>query len=274
MSELDIAVVVPLKIPDVGPDVDALVDRFTVSALRHLTALGVAPLLVDVATASPVSIERVLRCDGIVLLGGGDISPDLYGHHGEVPNSYGVDRRADDYSIELVRRARAAAVPVLGICRGSQVINVASGGTLVPDITDHVLHRGVAPDPTFLDEEVLLAEGSWLSRVLGRDTISVRNGHHQAVGEVAPGFRVAASAHDGIVEGIESVTGWCVGVQWHPEDRDGSTEDAEAIFRAFVEEVGSRVSVDAAQRPVGAAGVDGLPVGVGGAESLPGHELR
>lgn len=273
MTELDIAVVVPLKIPDVGPDVDALVDRFTVSALRHLTRLGVAPLMVDVASAAPVSIERVLRCDGIVLLGGGDVSPDLYGHDGEVPNSYGVDRRADDYSIELVRRARAAGVPLLGICRGSQVINVAFGGTLVPDITDHVLHRGVAPDPTFLDEEVLIREGSWLSRVLGRDAISVRNGHHQAVDAVAPGFRVAASAHDGIVEGIESTTGWCVGVQWHPEDRDGSTTDAEAIFSAFVAEVEARVSVDAAQRPVGTTDVDALAVELGRAEPLARDEL-
>ena len=237
---LDIAVVVPLKVPDVGPEVDALVDRFTVSALRHLTAWGVAPLVVDVSARTPIPLERVLQCDGIVLLGGGDIDPELYGHHGDVPNSYGVDRAADGYSIDLVRQARERDVPVLGICRGSQVINVAFGGTLIPDITDHALHRGVAPDPSFLDEKVVLQAGTRLNQVFGRSELVVRNGHHQAVDTVAPGFQVAALAHDGVVEGIESVDGWCVGVQWHPEDRDGDDDDARTLFKAFVDELTSR----------------------------------
>lgn len=241
MSGLDIAVVVPLKIPGVGPEVDALVDRFTVSALRYLTALGVSPLIVDVSSVAPVAIERVLRCDGIVLLGGGDIAPERYGHHDEVPNSYGVDHGADEYSIDLVRRAREAQIPLLGICRGSQLINVAFGGTLIPDITDHLLHRGVAPDPTFLDETVTLQDGTWLQEAFGRAHLVVRNGHHQAVDAVAPGFRIAALAHDGIVEGIESVTGWCVGVQWHPEDADGSEDDARTLFGGFVREVADHV---------------------------------
>jgi putative glutamine amidotransferase len=244
VKALDIAVVVPLKIADVGPDVDALVNGFTVSALRHLTALGTAPLIVDVSADVPVPKQRVLQCDGIVLLGGGDIAPELYGHRGNAPNSYGVDRRADRYSIDLVRRARAIDVPMLGICRGSQVLNVAFGGTLIPDIADHSLHHGVSPDPTFLDEKVTLIDGSWLRKAFGRSDLVVRSGHHQAVDVVAQGFRVAAVAHDGIVESIESVHGWCVGVQWHPEDRDGSDEDARTIFAAFVDELAARRAVD------------------------------
>lgn len=237
MTRPRIAVVVPLKIPDVPADVDALVDRFTVSALRHLSALGAEPLVVDVSVESIMPIDRVLRCDGVVLLGGGDVAPELYGHHGDVPNSYGEDRRADAYSLELVRRVRAAGVPLLGICRGSQVINVAAGGTLVPDINDSALHRGLPPDATFLDEKVALEDGSWLSKVFGRDSLVVRSGHHQAVKRVAEGYRIAAQAEDGIIEGIEAIDGWCVGVQWHPEDRDGSTEDAQTLFAAFLDEV-------------------------------------
>ena len=87
----------------------------------------------------------------------------------------------------------------------------------------------------FLDDTVIVAEGSRLEQILSRSQVIVRNGHHQAVGEVGEGLRVTARGLDGVVEAVEHESKWIVGVQWHPEDTDGSAEDRTALFRAFVQ---------------------------------------
>lgn len=229
-----IRVLVPLVVPGADDEVRALVDRFTVSALRLLANAGAGIGVVDVSAAERPAVPSVCEADGILLLGGGDLDPALYGGDEAAPNLYGIDRRADDYSIEVVREARRRDVPVFGICRGSQVINVAAGGTLYPDIADPTLHHGVAPDPMFLDESVTLVAETWVAGLYGADRLVVRSGHHQAIREVGPGLRACAWADDGIVEGVEAEDGWCVGVQWHPEDTDGPIEDAETIIKGFV----------------------------------------
>lgn len=229
-----VRVLVPLEIPGADREVRALVDRFTVSALRLLADAGADVSVVDVSAANRLAMDAVCSTDGIVLLGGGDVDPDLYGGDRDDPSLYGVDRRADDYSIDAVRAARERSVPVLGICRGSQVINVAAGGTLYTDVADPTLHHGVSPAPMFLDESVRLDPASWVGGLFGVDRLVVRSGHHQAVREVGPGLRAIAWADDGIVEGVQAEDGWCVGVQWHPEDTDGPVEDAERIVKGFV----------------------------------------
>ena len=234
MTPPQIRVLVPLVIPGADNEVRALVDRFTVSALRLLSNAGAEIGVVDVSAAERPEIPSVCEADGILLLGGGDLDPALYGGDQEAPGLYGVDRRADDYSIEVVCEARRRGVPVFGICRGNQVINVAAGGTLYPDIADPKLHHGVEPEPMFLDEPVTLVADTWVRELYGADRLVVRSGHHQAIRDVAPGLRASAVADDGIVEGIEAESGWCVGVQWHPEDTDGSVEDAETIVKGFV----------------------------------------
>lgn len=230
-----VRVLVPLTIPGADAEVRALVDRFTVSALRLLADAAAEVSVVDVSAANRPDLDAVCAADGILLLGGGDIDPALYGGDAEHPNLYGVDRRADDFSIAAVRAARERSVPVLGICRGNQVINVAAGGTLHTDIDDPALHHGVSPAPMFLDEPVRLVPESWIGGLYGVDRLVVRSGHHQAVREVGDGLRVSAWADDGIVEGVQAEHGWCVGVQWHPEDTDGPVDDAARLFKAFVE---------------------------------------
>ncbi|UYM04913.1 gamma-glutamyl-gamma-aminobutyrate hydrolase family protein [Solicola gregarius] len=229
-----IRVVVPLEIVGASDEVRTLVNRFTVSALRLLANAGAEVGVVDVSAAERLPVESVCAADGVLLLGGGDLDPALYGGDPAAPNLYGVDRRADDYSIAVVRAARRRGVPVLGICRGNQVINVAAGGTLYPDIADPTLHHGVAPEPMFLDETVTLVDRSWVGDLYGTERLVVRSGHHQAIRDVAPGLRAVAWAGDGIVEGVQADDGWCVGVQWHPEDTDGPAEDAETIIKSFV----------------------------------------
>ncbi|WP_312856826.1 gamma-glutamyl-gamma-aminobutyrate hydrolase family protein [Arthrobacter mobilis] len=230
-----IAVVVSLTFPGMTAQTLELMRRFTRTAFEALLAAGARAELVDSAAADLLPPAELAGCDGVLFLGGGDVDGALYGHHGYVPNSYGVDRRADEYCLELIRGVLDRDQPLLAICRGSQLLNVACGGTLVPDLDPWQLHRGGPGKPIFLDEEVSLVPGSRIARILGRERATVRSGHHQAVGTVAPALAVAAVADDGVVEGTEHrEKSWVLGVQWHPEDSDGSAGDRALLFEAFV----------------------------------------
>ncbi|MFD0660179.1 gamma-glutamyl-gamma-aminobutyrate hydrolase family protein [Thermocatellispora tengchongensis] len=139
-----VAVLVSLNFPGMTEHVAGLVRSFTRTALESLAEAGARHTLID--TSDHAALDDPARTaaghDGLLLLGGGDADPALYGLTGPAPNSYGVDRRADDHSIAAIRAAVAAGRPVLGICRGSQLINLAYGGTLIPDLEDYHLHHG------------------------------------------------------------------------------------------------------------------------------------
>ena len=190
------------------------------SYARRVREAGGVPVLlpqlrVEEASAAARSI------DGLILSGGDDVHPEAYG----VPDegvSVDADLPADLGEIELLKRAVAQEVPVLGICRGVQIVNVAYGGSL----HQHMLGRSDChpPRPEVLDEIIAqrhgldLAPGSELARILGAGPRRVNSTHHQAISEVAPGFRAVAWAPDGVVEAIESEgPGYLVAVQWHPE---------------------------------------------------------
>lgn len=230
-----VAVLVSLNFPDLTDPVADLVRRFTGCALQTLADLGASHDLLD--TSDPLPDPAVVTTyDALLVLGGGDVSATCYGGSDEgVPNSYGVDRRADDDSIAAIRAAVDADRPVLAICRGSQLVNVAWGGTVIPDIEDYALHRGGHDDPMFLDEKVSLVEGTRLHRIMGTTRLTVRSGHHQAVDQVGDGLVVAARADDGIVEAVEHPDRWLVGVQWHPEDDDGPEADRVRLFEALLD---------------------------------------
>jgi putative glutamine amidotransferase len=228
-----IAVVVSLKFPDMTAAIADLVERFTATALATLTELGAKYDVFD--TSSPLDDATTVRdCDGLLLLGGGDIHPALSSQAEPVPHSYGVDRRADEDGIAALEAAIQADRPVLGICRGSQLINVAYGGTIVPDLIDYRLHRGGPGQPMFLDERVHISESSRLYELMESTELIVRSGHHQAVAKVGDGLRVAARADDEVIEAIEHPNRWVVGVQWHPEDPDGSAADRYRLVGGFV----------------------------------------
>ncbi len=232
-----VAVVVSLNIPQMTDEVAGLVARFTRVALTELNDVGARVVLLDSSKAplDPVSIAD--SADGVLFLGGGDVDATIYGHTDPVNHEYGVDRAADDYSIEIINSTIERDAPLLCICRGSQLLNVALGGDLIPDIENYHPHRGGSGDPMFKDEQVILEPGSTIHQILGRDRLAVRSGHHQAVNRLGAGLVVSARAEDGIIEGTElpSAT-WVVGVQWHPEDDDGSASDRRALFTAFVDQ--------------------------------------
>lgn len=232
-----VAVLVSLNFPDLTEPVAALVRRFTRNALAAVTAAGASYELVDssVPDRLAAAVATGVAADGLFVLGGGDIATACYGGpSGPVPHSYGIDEAADRGSLALIRAYVSGERPVLGICRGSQLINVAYGGTIVPDIVDHRLHRGGPGEPMFLDEKIEVCAGTRLAGVVGAGWLTVRSGHHQAVDRAGDGLVVAARAQDGIIEAVEDPARWVLGVQFHPEDDDGGDRELTGLVRAFL----------------------------------------
>ncbi|KQQ07972.1 gamma-glutamyl-gamma-aminobutyrate hydrolase family protein [Rathayibacter sp. Leaf296] len=158
--------------------------------------------------------------DAIVLAGGEDIAPERYGAARGYPGEGPHAERADDAQIALVHRALARRTPLLGICRGLQIVNVALGGTLVPDLGPDAAHvNAAAPAHERMHSHpVELAASSTLSGLFGAEVLAVQSAHHQAVDRLAPGLEIVARADDGVVEAIEHRSAPIVAVQWHPED--------------------------------------------------------
>jgi putative glutamine amidotransferase len=183
--------------------------------------------------------------DCLLLTGGDDVAPSHYGEAAH-PAVVAAEASRDEFEIALVRAARVAQIPILAICRGIQVLNVACGGTLVQDIPTqlHGALRHSLPAPPnesyFLAHEVWLEKDSLLSRLmrerlLDADSCDVNSRHHQAVKDVAPGFTVSATAPDGVVEAIEDPAArFCLGVQWHPENF-WRTGEFRSLFEGFIE---------------------------------------
>ncbi len=243
-----LGVLVSLRPSGLGEDVDAVVKEFAERVARAVEAAGGAPTLIDVgADRRPAPEELTDQFAGLLIMGGSDVDPALYGEAPH-PTTYGVDTDADRYEIAAVRAALNCGMPLVGICRGLQVLNVACGGTLVQDLGEETLHHG-PPDAFMVTQRVRVDADSRLGRILGRPEVAVRTGNHQAVREVADGFAVVARADDGVVEAIEHATAWIIGMQWHPEDPDADARDLAAIAEALVCR-----AADGAPLPVGSVG--------------------
>jgi putative glutamine amidotransferase len=187
----------------------------------------------------PGAEELLSTVDGLLLTGGGDVHPEEYQQQ---PSSrlLGVHRDRDRTELAISRAALASSLPVLAICRGMQVLNVAAGGTLYQDILADVptaLDHTHVPPRHRISHRVRLEPGSRLAEILSpsRD-IEVNSLHHQAVDVVAKGLRVVGRAEDGIIEAVEGERGtWIVGVQWHPESFAGIDDRFQPLFTAFVD---------------------------------------
>lgn len=178
------------------------------------------------------AVQDALTCDGLLLPGGGDIDPKFYGQ-ARIPACGEPNLLRDAAEPLLLRAFLAAGKPVLGICRGIQVMNAVLGGDLYQDIKpfEHLPHNGHWAKV----HTVTVRRGTLLSRILGQDTVLVNSQHHQAVDRVAPGFTLAALSEDGIVEAIEKPDArFCLGVQWHPEWLSDADPAMQSLFDAFV----------------------------------------
>jgi gamma-glutamyl-gamma-aminobutyrate hydrolase PuuD len=178
-------------------------------------AAGGVPVLLPPVPESEAAVDRL---DAVVLAGGPDIDPDRYG---AAPHPRTGEPRPERDSTELavLHRALERGIPVLGVCRGAQLLNVGLGGTLVQHVPDAVGHSGHNPSPgVFGTVEVTLEPGSLVAAALG-PAVSVRCHHHQALDELADGLAVTGRAADGLVEAVELAGApFVVGVQWHPEE--------------------------------------------------------
>lgn len=178
------------------------------------------------------AVQDALTCDGLLLPGGGDMNPKFYGQE-RIPACGEPNLLRDAAEPLLLRAFLAADKPVLGICRGIQVMNAVLGGDLYQDIKpfEHLPHNNHWAKV----HTVTVRRGTLLSRILGQDTVLVNSQHHQAVDRVAPGFTLAALSEDGIVEAIEKPdAGFCLGVQWHPEWLSDADPAMQGLFDAFV----------------------------------------
>jgi putative glutamine amidotransferase len=199
-----------------------------------LRRAGAIPLLIPPQPENAAELVRDL--DGIVLAGGFDCDPRLYGEE-QHPTVETMDDRRQQNDIALARAARERGIPTLGICLGLQVMNVAAGGSLYQDVGSQydttIVHES---DPSArLRHDVTIEKGTRLSKILAARELNVNSSHHQAIRNVGEGLNVTAKAPDGIVEGLEDPRHpFYLGVQWHPEDMPGEGS-AAALFGAFVE---------------------------------------
>ncbi len=205
-----------------------------------LERAGAVVRVLDPATDEPRAVLG--SCDGLLLTGGVDVDPAEYGERERHP-TVEVDATRDTYELALAREALQRDVPVLAICRGVQVLNVAAGGTLIQDLPSalpHTLQHTIEQPKDAIAHEVTVAPDTTLGRLLhvdatSRREVAVNSRHHQSVKQPAPGFVVSASAPDGVIEAIEKPhAAFCVGVQWHPENFWRTGEFA-GLFAGLVE---------------------------------------
>jgi putative glutamine amidotransferase len=204
------------------------------SYVESLRQAGAVPVIIPPQPENAPVI--VAGLDGILLAGGDDCDPNVYGedrHETVEP----MDPRRQDNDLTLARLARQRGIPTLGICLGMQMMNVAAGGSLIQDIPSAVEsdieHVSVPEDRARHD--VFVDPATRLASILGNRELNVNSSHHQAIREVGAGLQVTAHAPDGIIEGLEDPKHpFYIGVQWHPEDMKGEGS-AAAIFGAFIE---------------------------------------
>jgi putative glutamine amidotransferase len=204
-------------------------------AADGLSAAGAEPIVLNSASGHVFS---ALDYDGVVILGGGDVDPARYGGDTDEPTVHCVDTGADEAEIDLVNGAIENGRPVLGICRGLQLINVAFAGSLIEDLGPDSLHKIHQPQPPMANHAVQIAPDSLLAGALGTDAITVQSGHHQAVRRLGDRLRVVATAADGVVEAVELARpdeGWLLAVQWHPEEPGSPDGQLQALLKPFVD---------------------------------------
>lgn len=207
------------------------------SYVQAIERAGGIPLIIPCFTHAKDMLDLVHEIDGLLVSGGADVDSKLWGERA-ITEVTAFHPRRDTTEGELIREAiKNTDIPVFGICRGEQMLNVAMGGTLIQDLKKEgkLEHRMSMYERYVPSHTVKIVPGSRLAAITGSDTAWVNSYHHQAIRNVAPGFvKVAESDPDGVTEAIEMPgERFVLGVQWHPE---GLTEndEAQALFRAFV----------------------------------------
>ena len=228
----------------IRPDSDTNRVRLTVAYVTALENAGLIPLIVPPLSLDGAAAAILDSVAGLVLTGGEDVDPARYGEkrHKKVRS---VNAARDATEASLIEQAKAMGKPVLAICRGIQILNVALGGTLVQDIPSQIGTTIAHDEDTPRDarsHEILIESGSLIATAVGAEHVTVNSFHHQSVARVADGMRVTARSPDGVIEGLESTNSswWVMAVQWHPEEMTDSPEPWDrGLFNAFARKIGA-----------------------------------
>ncbi|MBC7225379.1 MAG: gamma-glutamyl-gamma-aminobutyrate hydrolase family protein [Anaerolineae bacterium] len=226
-----------------GAPLQALGQSYVVAVQRA----GGVPVLIPLGLGEGAALALASRVDGFLLAGGGDVDPAHYGQASH-PALRGVEAARDDLELLFARLTLERAIPILGICRGIQVLNVATGGTLYQDLPSErpespVQHGCFSPSfpPDHLAHEVDLVPGSRLLGIMGQESLRVNSRHHQGIRTLGRGWVATAHAPDGLVEAIETPDHpFALGVQWHPENLLALPEHGLRLFATFVAACGAR----------------------------------
>jgi putative glutamine amidotransferase len=221
------------------PKNSQLSDKLAHTYCKAVQAAGGIPLMLPTIISAEEIAQLRDHLDGILLSGGGDVAPGRF-PEADTGLSEDVSEQRDELELALVNLSLRTNWPLLGICRGCQVINVALGGTLYTDIPTQVnsplVHNSARElGRDYLAHEVTIIIGTDLAAILGEFTLMVNSFHHQSVKQVGAGLRVSARASDGLVEGLE-LPGqrFFLGVQWHPECLP-LLKEQQALFEAFIQ---------------------------------------
>lgn len=206
--------------------------------LKALIEAGAVPIMLPITGDDDLIDEYLNVVDGLYFSGGSDINP-LYFGEDPIKEIGGIDYSRDEFEVKLFKKAAEKNMPILGICRGEQVINVAAGGSLYQDIYSQ--REGTnGHSPTFSGggyayHRVQIMKDSKLFEILKTEETNINSFHHQAVKDIAEGYKVAALSKDGIIEAIESVNhDFVVGIQWHPELMFERYPEFLKLFEALV----------------------------------------
>lgn len=196
------------------------------------------PLILPIITEKELIDQYINIIDGLIFSGGQDIMPILYGEN-SIDRVDNTCRNRDKFELSLFEKAYEKRVPMLGICRGMQLINVALGGTLYQDINNQIensaIHRLQGINVNENHHRVKIIKASTLYNIISKENIEVNSIHHQSLKDIGKGLKVTAYSHDGIIEGIESLErDFLIGVQWHPERLIDKYPIFRKIFEAFV----------------------------------------
>ncbi|WP_304507118.1 gamma-glutamyl-gamma-aminobutyrate hydrolase family protein [Anaerotignum sp.] len=215
----------------ITPDYDNIAGRYKVHQdyISAIISAGGYPVMLFPQPVMPPFI------DGIVFTGGGDIDPLLF-HEEPLRESGEISPLRDDFELSLCHLAIQNNIPLLGICRGMQIINIALGGTIFQDIsvqTSSTLKHSQQAPRGYGTHSIIMEKNSLLSSLWGKEKATVNSFHHQAVAVLGDGLRISAKSQDGLIEAIEHIENpFVLGVQWHPEAMKG--EDQRKLFSAFL----------------------------------------
>ncbi len=188
------------------------------------------------------AIEEIRKCSGLLISGGNDIHPKFYNKNNQESRCFNIDKYRDELELELINNAITLEIPILAICRGQQILNVAMGGTLILDIEEDfdkcIKHKLEGDQKNLCFHKITIANNSLLRNIYNEDNATVNSYHHQAIEKLANSFKVTAYADDKIIEAIEwndpQNKSFLLGVQWHPERMKLDDIVSIAIAQAFL----------------------------------------